>query len=173
MACPDDGTAMRTRCVAFATETDMHIKPKIGGAAPKVSWLKAEYRILLQGSASGGRIGLFEAVVQDGDGPPPHIHHNEDEAIHVLEGEYEFWLDGFARRLGPGEAIFLPRGVPHTFRVARGPGRSLTVVTPGGFENFFVEAAERGLRFPPDPCDLGDLPARYGIEFIAPARRAA
>jgi hypothetical protein len=29
------------------------------------------------------------------------------------------------------------------------------------------------LRFPPDPRDLGDLPARYGIEFIGQARRAA
>jgi quercetin dioxygenase-like cupin family protein len=173
MACSDDGTEMGTSRVALATETNMHIEPKIGGAAPKVSWLGAEYTILLERNASGGRVGLFEAIVQEGDGPPPHIHHNEDEAIHILQGEYEFWLDGFTRRLGPGEAIFLPRGVPHTFRVARGPGRSLTALTPGGFENFFVEAAERGLRFPPDPRDLGDLPARYGIEFIGQARRAA
>ena len=37
---------------------------------------------------------MFESTVPAGEGPPIHIHHNEDEVIHVLAGEYEFWLDG-------------------------------------------------------------------------------
>jgi len=32
-----------------------------------------------------------------------------------------------------GASIFLPRGVPHPFRViSAGPGRNLTILTPGG-----------------------------------------
>src|SRR4028118_1139985 len=42
---------------------------------------------------TGGAYSLFEVTTQPGEGPPPHVHHREDEAFYVLEGEYEF-LDG-------------------------------------------------------------------------------
>ncbi|MER8524613.1 cupin domain-containing protein [Mesorhizobium sp. M0644] len=67
----------------------------------------------------------------------------------MIEGEYEFWLDGQFMVVPAGTSIFLPRGVPHTFRVvSAGPGRNLTILTPGGLEEFFVEAAARELRTP-------------------------
>jgi hypothetical protein len=45
--------------------------------------------------------------------------------------------------LGPGDAIFAPRGIPHARRrVAPGVGRELIVLTPGGFEQFFRDLAE-------------------------------
>ncbi|WP_292656634.1 cupin domain-containing protein [Mesorhizobium sp.] len=63
--------------------------------------------------------------------PPVHVHHNEDEVIHVIEGGYEFWLDGEVVPVAAGASIFLPRGVPHTFRViSPGPGRNLTTPDP-------------------------------------------
>jgi mannose-6-phosphate isomerase-like protein (cupin superfamily) len=33
---------------------------------------------------TGGAYSLFEVVTQPGSGPPPHIHHREDEALYVL-----------------------------------------------------------------------------------------
>src|SRR5512136_849634 len=94
----------------------------------KVSWLGTDYTITVDRRDSGGIVGLFEATVPAGEGPPIHSHHNEDEVIHVLAGEYEFWLDGGTRRLGPGASVFLPRGVPHTFRIVSDiPGRNISV----------------------------------------------
>jgi quercetin dioxygenase-like cupin family protein len=102
-----------------------------------------------------------------------HVHHNEDEVIHVIEGEYEFWLDGQVVTVPAGASIFLPRGVPHTFRVvSAGPGRNLTILTPGGLEEFFVEAAARELRIPDQITELAELASRYGIEFRGPAKWA-
>ena len=43
---------------------------------------------------TGGAYALFEAATPPGAGPPPHVHHREDEAFYVLEGEYEFLVDG-------------------------------------------------------------------------------
>ena len=48
--------------------------------------------------------------------------------------------------IGPGEAVFAPRGIPHSQRrVVEGEGRIMAVCTPGGLEGFFRELA-RGRR---------------------------
>ena len=134
-----------------------------------VSWLGTEYTITVGRQDSGGIVGMFAATVPAGEGPPIHIHHNEDEVIHVIAGEYQFWLDGAISRAGPGTSVFLPRGVPHTFRiVSKTPGRNVAVLTPGGFETFFADVAVRDLRIPADNGALAQLGERYGIEFLGP-----
>jgi quercetin dioxygenase-like cupin family protein len=152
----------------------MNASMATGGPRRTVSCLGSEYTTLIGHHDSGGRIGMFESRVPPGEGPPAHVHHNEDEVIHVLEGQYEFWLDGTTRRVGPGHAMFLPRDVPHTFRVLGStPGRSIGTVTPGGFESFFGEVAARDLRIPRDMDALAALAARYRIEFLGQVRWAA
>lgn len=135
-------------------------------APRRVRWMDTEYKITVDRHASGGVAGAFESTVPGGSGPPIHVHHNEDEIIHVVESPYDFWLDGAVVRKLPGESIFLPRGVPHTFRVAGDrPGRNLTLLTPGGLEEFFVEAATRELKIPAHMAEVVELAGRYGIEF--------
>lgn len=135
-----------------------------------VVWMGSEYRTRLTRTDSAGLVGIFESRVPAGDGPPLHIHHNEDEVLHVLEGQYEFWLDGAITRGGQGTTMFLPRGVPHTFRVVGGePGRNLAIVTPGGFEGFFAEVAARDLTLPRDMPRLVETGGLYGLEFVGPA----
>jgi len=140
--------------------------------APKktVTWMGTAYSITVRKSDSAGIVGVFEGAVPAGDGPPIHIHHNEDEVIHVIEGTYEFWLDGRAFTRPAGASVFLPRGVPHTFRVVGDrPGRNLAVLTPGGFEGFFIEAAENDLTIPDRMPQVIELAARYGLEFRGPS----
>jgi quercetin dioxygenase-like cupin family protein len=133
----------------------------------KVSWLGTDYTITVDRHDSAGSVGLFEATVPAGEGPPIQKQQKEDVVIHVLAGEYEFWLDGATRRLRPGGSVFLPRNVPHTFRIVSStPGRNITVLTPGGFESFFVDVAARDLRIPSDLGQLAELGERYGIEFL-------
>ena len=74
------------------------------------------------------------------------------------------------RRSTPGGSIFLPRGIPHTFRVlGERPGRNLTILTPGGMEEFFVDVAGEDLKIPADMARITELAGRYGIEFRGPA----
>ena len=142
-------------------------------AARIVKWMGTNYTINVGKYQSGGIVGVFESTVPSRGGPPVHVHHNEEEVIHVIEGDYEFWLDGEVVPVAAGASIFLPRGVPHTFRVvSAGPGRNLTILTPGGLEEFFVEAAGRNLRIPDQITEVAELAGRYGIEFLGPAKWA-
>ena len=50
--------------------------------------------VLLTGEDTEGRFALIENENPPGVGPPPHVHRNEDEAFHVLEGRVAFEVDG-------------------------------------------------------------------------------
>jgi mannose-6-phosphate isomerase-like protein (cupin superfamily) len=92
--------------------------------------------------ATGGAITAFEEVPPLLD-TPLHVHSREDEFFYILEGEHVIQLGDEEFRLGPGEAMFLPRGVPHAQRrVVAGEGRLLVICIPGGFERFFRDLAE-------------------------------
>ena len=55
---------------------------------------------------------------------PAHIHANEDELFIALEGEHVITRGEEEITIGPGEAVFAPRGVPHSQRrVVEGEGR--------------------------------------------------
>lgn len=146
------------------------MKLATSAASASVTWMGTQYQSTLTRAQTGGLFGIFESRVPAGEGPPVHVHHNEDEVLHVLEGQYEFWLDGTVSRGGPGTSMFLPRRVPHTFRVVGGqPGRNLAIVTPGGFEAFFAEVASRNLRIPENMPELVETGSRFGLEFRGPA----
>lgn len=146
----------------------MNTMTALQASTERVRWLGTEYVISLPSTASGGLIGAFEGTVPPGEGPPLHVHHGEDEVIHVIDGAMEFWLDGTVSHRGPGESVFLPRDVPHTFRVvSTTPSRSLAIVTPGGFEAFFPAVARAGLS-PADGGMLQDLASRFALEFLGP-----
>ncbi|TIU63950.1 MAG: cupin domain-containing protein, partial [Mesorhizobium sp.] len=72
----------------------MDIAPGSVRAARTVKWMDTVYRINVGRYQSGGIVSVFESTVPSRGGPPVHVHHNEDEVIHVIEGTYEFWLDG-------------------------------------------------------------------------------
>jgi mannose-6-phosphate isomerase-like protein (cupin superfamily) len=91
---------------------------------------------------SGGAITVLEEVPPMLD-TPLHVHSKEDELFYVLEGEHVVTRGDEEFQLGPGEAIFLPREVPHAQRrVVPGEGRQLVICTPGGFEQFFRDLAD-------------------------------
>jgi mannose-6-phosphate isomerase-like protein (cupin superfamily) len=94
------------------------------------------------GEDSGGAITVVEEVPPMLD-TPLHVHSKEDEVFYVLEGEHVVTRGDEEFQLGPGQAIFLPREVPHAQRrVVPGQGRQLVICTPGGFEQFFRDLAD-------------------------------
>jgi mannose-6-phosphate isomerase-like protein (cupin superfamily) len=102
-----------------------------------------ETTILVRTSAedSGGAITVLEEIPPMLD-TPLHVHSREDELFYVLEGEHIVTRGDEEFQLGPGEAIFLPREVPHAQRrVVPGEGRQLVICTPGGFDEFFRDLA--------------------------------
>ena len=127
--------------------------------------------------STGGTFGLIEARVAAGFSPPLHIHHQEDESFWVLDGALTLVCGGQAFQAGPGSFIYLPRDLPHTFRVDEGPARVLVLVQPGGHERFYVEGGRPALdeTIPAfDPRDLErvrSLYAKYRLEEAGPPLR--
>jgi mannose-6-phosphate isomerase-like protein (cupin superfamily) len=101
---------------------------------------------------------------------PPHIHHNEDEALYGLEGEIAVRVGDQMHTIGPGTFVLMPRGVVHTFsNPGTVPAKVLVVSSPGAVIGYFEEAAALTNASPtgqPDMQQLGALAAKYGIEFV-------
>lgn len=101
---------------------------------------------------------------------PPHIHHNEDEALYGLEGEVAVRVGDQVHTVGPGTFVLMPRGIVHTFaNPGAVPARVLVISSPGGVIAYFEEAAALTNAAPsgqPDPQQLVALATRYGIEFV-------
>jgi mannose-6-phosphate isomerase-like protein (cupin superfamily) len=91
---------------------------------------------------TGWAYSLFEVEVGTGGGEVPHVQHREDEYIYVIDGRFDFLVEGVASGAGPGTHLFVPRGALHAYENAGdGAGRLLVVHTPGGSQECFLAAA--------------------------------
>lgn len=132
-------------------------------------WLGVYYRTLLATEAANGSLSITDSLSPAGSGPPRHVHHDADETFVMLTGESLFWKDGESFVAGPGDAVFIPRGVPHTFRVTdAGPSRHLVIMTPGGFEGFFHAMAEGKYAIPDDMEKIVEIGQKHSLEFVGP-----
>jgi quercetin dioxygenase-like cupin family protein len=134
------------------------------------------FEFLIPSDATGGQMSVFRATMPEGFSPPRHIHTREDEVFVVLEGEARFDVDGEELVAGPGTSVYMPRGVPHTFRVLSSVAVMLGIMTPDAFEALFrnlgMPATERTLPAPGVvPFDVEQVmgkQARLGTQVVGP-----
>jgi mannose-6-phosphate isomerase-like protein (cupin superfamily) len=152
----------------------------LGPDGGEATWfLGTRMTVKATAQTTGGAFGLIEVQLAVGFSPPMHIHHQEDESFWILEGELTVVCDGQSYQAGPGSLIYLPRDLPHTFRVDKGPARLLELVQPGGHEQFYLEGGRPALddtisEF--DPRDLERvlaLYAKYRLEHAGPPLQPA
>jgi quercetin dioxygenase-like cupin family protein len=139
-------------------------------------WL---FTFLATGQETQGQFALMECVTRKGNVPPPHIHHREDEAFYVLEGEMTFSVGDRTIRATPGTMVFLPRDVVHSFVIESEQVRLLGLVAPAGAEGFFKECSvpAPSMTLPP-PTEtpyseiqkMMAIAPKYGLEFVVPKR---
>src|SRR3989442_13671350 len=106
--------------------------------------------------STGGAFALIDETAGPGRASPPHIHHAEDEAFWIIDGEVTFTCGGERTIAGPGSFVFLPRHIEHNFRVSSEvPARMLLWISPAGLGGFFRGFGEGGgpdkMRGPPPP----------------------
>lgn len=120
--------------------------------------------IRIMAAETGGNLGMLEAFVAPGEGPPSHTHEREDEFFRVLSGSFGFWCGDDYVELGIGGCISLPRGIPHRFRnIGDTEGHLMAIVTPGGFESFFPRVE---LCKPETPEQIASIAADFGLTFL-------
>jgi quercetin dioxygenase-like cupin family protein len=141
--------------------------PSDGGK--KLNVLGIPMVIRIHGRDTGGIVSAVESHDVPGGGPPPHIHHREDETFQILEGEYEWTVGGNKFIAQKGATIFAPRGIPHTYRyLGHTPGRLMCVITPAGFEGFFEDIGSMGPEEQQNIPRVIELGMKYGLEFPPP-----
>ena len=129
----------------------------------------------ISGEETGGQYSVLENRIPEGDMPPLHVHHDEDEVFHVLDGDVTLFLPGQKITLGVGETFRAARGVPHTYRVESPTARLLVFCAPARFDGFVRAVSEpaaeeelppRGRPF--DTERFAATAAEYGIELLGP-----
>ena len=137
--------------------------------AKTLEWRGTTYRTILSTEDTAGKMSIVDSVSPPQSGPPRHVHDAEDEIFVMLSGETLVWIDGKERIVGPGEAVFVPRGTEHTFKVISDhPSRHLVILTPGGFEGFFADMAAGQFSIPDDMGPITESAGRHNLRFTGP-----
>src|SRR5689334_14066107 len=100
-------------------------------------------------------------------GSPAHTHTREDEWSFVLAGRVGVEIGESATVAEPGDLVLKPRGVPHAFwNDGDDPARLLEVITPGGFEDYFIALRSvLDVAGPPDLARLVEVAQRFGLDI--------
>jgi quercetin dioxygenase-like cupin family protein len=124
---------------------------------------------VLAGGATGASFSLMDISLPPGEGPPPHIHDDEDEAFYVLEGRMRFRAGEDELVLESGGCVYLPRSIVHQ-PMAEGdqPARALVVLSRPGLETFFAEFVDELARSssPPSVEMLDKVGLPYGLRHF-------
>lgn len=128
----------------------------------KETWVK------LAGDTTPGSITILEDTSPAHHGPPLHLHDFE-EFFYILTGRFVFEVDGAQLEARPGDFVYAPPGVPHTFQnVTDEPATQLVIARPGGLEDYFMELAERMTVDPSNVAALNAVARRYGVTVLGP-----
>ena len=102
-----------------------------------------DMRVLLTTEATGGAISVIMASHKPGEGPPDHVHFNQEEMFFILEGTYELTVGGQTSTAGAGAIVFVPRNVVHRFKnVGTTTARMIDWSLPGGQDHYFKAISE-------------------------------
>jgi quercetin dioxygenase-like cupin family protein len=134
---------------------------------------------LASAGETGGAFGISLVTQPAGAATPLHIHTREAEAFYVLDGNLAYRADEETYQLSAGSFIYLPRGVPHAFRVTgTESARFLALVVPSDLMTLYDQvgrpAPEHRLPQPDEtslPEDIQrwlEAAPRYGLSVIGP-----
>jgi mannose-6-phosphate isomerase-like protein (cupin superfamily) len=129
--------------------------------------------IRLTSADTAGWLCLHDHRLPHGSATPLHVHPDDDESFLVLEGSLELAFGDERVVAGPDDALHVPRGVEHAFRVVSPEGARVIIVgTPAGHERFFLAAGDPidgpAPEGPPDLERLSAAAAAAGFQLLGP-----
>ncbi len=121
------------------------------------------------GDDTNGAFDYFIVGVAPHGGPPLHVHHIQDETIHVLKGRFKIRIGDEIFYCDEGGFAYLPKQVPHAFlNLTDEPGEIIVVYTPGGGHKFYEEFGPISRSGPPDPKVLAPIFEKYDMSLLGP-----
>jgi quercetin dioxygenase-like cupin family protein len=136
-------------------------------------WFGQLAEIKATAADTGGQLTIVQVTSPPGLEAPLHVHHREDEAFWILEGQVTLQVGEDTIDASAGDYAFGPRDIPHRYTVGDAGCRMLFICTPGGFEGLVKDmsepAASRTLPPPGEPPDMEWVQAiarKYGCELL-------
>lgn len=101
----------------------------------------AKFTIKVLSSETDNRFTILDIIHPPNLGPTMHMHPKGSETFYIVEGYYDFMLDGKSITGNPGDVIFVPKETPHRFVVGDKGGHAL-VISPPELEFYFFKVSE-------------------------------
>ena len=121
------------------------------------------------GEDTGGALDYFIVEVAPHGGPPLHVHHRQEETIHVLSGRFKVRIGDDVFELQEGGFAYLPSDVPHAFlNLTDQPAEIIVVYTPGGGHKFYEELGPATRNGPPDRAVVAAIFEKHGMSLLGP-----
>ena len=121
------------------------------------------------GEDTGGAFDYFIVEVAPRGGPPLHVHHTQEETIHVLKGRFKIRIGDEIFTCEEGGFAYLPANVPHAFlNLTDEPGEVIVVYVPGGGHRFYEELGPLARSGSPDPKAVAQLFEKYDMTLLGP-----
>jgi mannose-6-phosphate isomerase-like protein (cupin superfamily) len=135
------------------------------GEGERLTFSGAEFLVKASAETTGGSFSIVEEI--DPLDTPLHVHEHEDELFWAIEGEHVFQVGEHELQIGPGGLVFAPRGIPHSQRrVVPRTGRTLSMMSPAGFEGFFRELSDAEAAGAIGPEVYARVSEKYGITWL-------
>ncbi|MEY9937553.1 cupin domain-containing protein [Streptacidiphilus sp. MAP5-3] len=140
----------------------------------QLEWLDGgTLAMLLDGKATDGQLMIGRFDVAEGEAPPYHTHTREDEVFLLLKGTALVWCDDQEYELSEGGVVYLPKQIPHGYRITSKKADLLMINTPAGIEGMFRETGRDkstprppGFQVTPNP----EIADKYGNIIMGPPR---
>ena len=101
----------------------------------------SQFTIKVLSSESNDRYTVLDVIHAPNIGPGEHQHFTGPETFCVLDGKYEFFINGECIKAKAGDVVCVPTGALHRF--VTGPdGGHVTVISPPNLEFYFWEVSK-------------------------------
>jgi quercetin dioxygenase-like cupin family protein len=123
----------------------------------------------LTGDDTNGAFDYFTAEVAPKGGPPLHLHHKQEETIHVLKGRFRVRIGEELFELDEGGFAHLPSDTPHAFlNLTDAPGELIVVFAPGGGHRFFEELGPATRSGAANHAEIAAIFDRHDMSLLGP-----
>ncbi len=96
-------------------------------------------RLIVSKAQTNGALAVAEFRGSEGPWTVLHVHRLMEESFYVLGGTFTFTCGDRKMEATKGSFLMVPRGTPHLMRAGPGGGALLTLFSPGGLEEMFLE----------------------------------
>lgn len=116
-----------------------------------------------------GDMFVFESTRLKEGGPILHTHYDTDEFWYILQGEFLIKVGDKTYNAKPGDLVFGPRMVPHTFaKIGQGEAKVIICHQPAGkMEEYFKKLSE-GVATNMSEEERNNMRKEHGFEKVGP-----